>query len=145
MDADPRVVRPAPIDLVRYTPDLPEDDWAHIRTFVILAADDAIPRLTYAESSVVNAIAHHVDWCVNVAGYSMTRETIFRRDVISASSPRTVGTSTSGWMRSSTRRGPLRPPGGARSAPTTAPRSSAPGPRRSRAGTCPRAGTQATG
>lgn len=97
-----RHVAPAPMDLVRYTPDLPADDWQHIRTFVILAADDTIPKLTYAEAAVVNAITHHVDWCVNVAGYPMTRETIFRRDVIGAATSvmATTHSSSKGRRRS---------------------------------------------
>ncbi|MGV2984406.1 hypothetical protein ACNPNP_11955 [Microbacterium sp. AGC85] len=102
MQSDRRVAPPAPLDLVRYKPDLPQDDWLHIREFVVLAADDAIPRLAYAEASVVNAIAHHVDWCVNVAGYSMTRETVFRRDVIGAAASvmATSHSSTRGRRRS---------------------------------------------
>ena len=97
-----RRVAPLAVDLIRYTPDLPEDDWQHIRTFVILAADDALPKLSYAEGSVVNAIAHHVDWCVNVAGYSMTRETVFRRDVIGAATSvmSTTHSSSKGRRRS---------------------------------------------
>ncbi|MGN7948555.1 hypothetical protein ACTJKH_07405 [Microbacterium sp. 22215] len=101
MSSDSRV-RPAPIDLKRYRPDLPEEEWAHIRKFVVLAADDALPGLNYAEASVVNAIAHHVDWCVNGAGYSMTRETVFRRDVIGTATAvmDTTQNSTRGRRRS---------------------------------------------
>lgn len=79
-----RVARSAPGELDKYRPDLPDDDWLHIREFVIRAAREASAHLTYADASIVNAIAHHVDWCVNVAGYSMTRESVFRRDVIGA-------------------------------------------------------------
>lgn len=97
-----RTTRPTVIDIARYRPDLPEEDWAHIREFVVLAAADAIPKLSYAEASVINAIAHHVDWCVNVAGYSLTRETLFRRDVIGAATAvmDTARDSTRGRRRS---------------------------------------------
>lgn len=69
-------------DLSAYAPDLPNEDWERIRDFVIGAASDALPHLTYATASVVNGIAHHVDWCSNVAGYPLERGTLFRRDVI---------------------------------------------------------------
>lgn len=84
MHSLPRVASSTNIDIAHYLPDLPTEDWLTIKEFVVLAAGDAIPHLTYPAASVVNAIAHHVDWCVNVAGYSMRRETIFRRDVIGA-------------------------------------------------------------
>lgn len=84
MRAQDRAMRPRTVDVSHYSPDLPEDDWRYIRDFVTLAAREAIPQLSYAEASVINAISHHVDWCVNVAGYSLARETIFRRDVIGA-------------------------------------------------------------
>lgn len=77
-------MRETTTDVSKYVPDLPSDDWLAIRDFVVLAACEAIPHLTYSEAAVVNAIAHHVDWCVNVAGYTLTRETVFRRDVIGA-------------------------------------------------------------
>lgn len=84
MPSLPRPMRETTLDLSDYVPDLPSDDWLVIRDFVVRAACEAIPHLTYSDASVVNAIAHHVDWCVNVAGYTMTRETVFRRDVIAA-------------------------------------------------------------
>lgn len=84
MPSLPRPMRETTKDVSTYVPDLPSDDWLAIRDFVVLAAREAIPHLTYPEASVVNAIAHHVDWCVNVAGYTLTRETVFRRDVIGA-------------------------------------------------------------
>ena len=84
MTSLPRPLHATTRSISDYVPDLPSDDWLAIRDFVVLAAREAIPQLTYPDASVVNAIAHHVDWCVNVAGYSMTRETVFRRDVIGA-------------------------------------------------------------
>lgn len=84
MSSPPRSMREAAMDISAYVPDLPPDDWHAIRDFVLLAARETIPQLTYSDASIVNAIAHHVDWCVNVAGYSLTRETVFRRDVIGA-------------------------------------------------------------
>lgn len=68
MPSHSRLVRTSPGDISAYVPDLPDDDWQHIREFVARAAQDAMPPLAYSEPSVVNAIAHHVDWCVNVAG-----------------------------------------------------------------------------
>ncbi len=90
------------VDLARYTPDLPDGAWAGIRCFVLDAVGDCIAELSYPAASVVNAVAHHVDWCINVAGYSPARETIFRRDVIGAATAvmNTTQSSTRGRRRS---------------------------------------------
>lgn len=79
-----RIARPLAFVRDDYVPDLPADDWQDIRDFVLAAVADASAQLSYPEASVMNAVAHHVDWCVNVAGYSLTRQIIFRRDIISA-------------------------------------------------------------
>lgn len=67
-----------------YVADLPEEDWADIRGFVLAETAAALPRLSYAPAVILGAVAHHVDWCVNVAGLPMSREAVFRRDVIGA-------------------------------------------------------------
>lgn len=102
MTSDSRLVRTPPAATSAYVPDLPDDDWQNIRAFVVQAAQDAVPHLTYPEASVVNAIAHHVDWCVNVAGYALAREVVFRRDIIAAGTAMmyTTQSSTRGRRRS---------------------------------------------
>lgn len=79
-----RTARPSPAAAETYTPDLPAEDWERIRTFVVQSAQAAAPRLSYPTSAILNAVAHHVDWCVNVAGYPMRADAVFRRDVIGA-------------------------------------------------------------
>lgn len=89
-----------------YTPDLPAGDWAKVREFTFAVAIDVAPRVPYPFESVMNAIAHHVDWCANIAGYPLEREAIFRRDVIAyavdnmpTSSPSTRGRRRSLMLR----------------------------------------------
>ncbi|MFB4353181.1 hypothetical protein RAC69_08540 [Microbacterium sp. LS_15] len=81
-----------------YTPDLPACDWARIREFTVAVTNDVAPKVPYAFESVINAVAHHVDWCANIAGFPLDRDTLFRRDVIAyavdnmpTSSPSTRG------------------------------------------------------
>lgn len=102
MPSLPRRVPALVRDISEYVPDLPADDWLAIRDFVVGAARDAIPQVPYPETAVMNAIAHHVDWCVNVAGYTLSRETVFRRDVIGAAATimPTTHSSTRGRRRS---------------------------------------------
>lgn len=85
-----------------YLPSLPEADWASIRAFVLEAVDDVSAHVPYPEVSILNAIAHHVDWCVNIVGLPQSREDLFRRDVIAtavAAMP-TTQSSTRGRRRS---------------------------------------------
>lgn len=70
--------------IANYDPDLPPLAWATISAFVRSAAADAIAHVPYPTNAVINAVAHHVDWCVNVASVPMSRESVFRRDVIAA-------------------------------------------------------------
>lgn len=73
------------IESVRaYAPDLPAEDWALVRDTVLAVTERVLPQLTYPAAALVNAVAHHVDWAVNVAGYECDAATIFRRDVIGA-------------------------------------------------------------
>lgn len=67
-----------------YTPDLPSEGWAHVRRFVLDIVDATSSDLSYPLPSLINAVAHHVDWCVNVGGLKMAREELFRREVIGA-------------------------------------------------------------
>lgn len=85
-----------------YAPDLPDTDWGSIRPFVldvVARVDDALP---YPTASILNAVTHHVDWCVNTAGLAPRREELFRRDVIGAavSMMPTTQSSTRGRRRS---------------------------------------------
>lgn len=102
MSTASRTQTTADTDLAQYRPELPHSDWQEIREFVLAVVEDCAPRLTYPAASVMNAVAHHVDWCVNVAGYSLTRSTVFRRDVIGAATAvmDTARTSTRGRRRS---------------------------------------------
>lgn len=68
-----------------YTPNLPEADWDEVREFVLNVVNEAKRVVPYPLPSLTNAVAHHVDWAVNVAGYDMTRELLFSRDLIAAS------------------------------------------------------------
>lgn len=72
------------VDAEAYEPDLPEDAWATIRPFVLDVASELTEKLTYSPAFTLSAVARHVDWCVNVAGLPLTREALFRRDVIAA-------------------------------------------------------------
>lgn len=67
-----------------YTPELPDDAWIRIRDFVHAVTADVDARLSYPTASIINAVTHHVDWCVNIAGFALERESLFRRDVIAA-------------------------------------------------------------
>lgn len=72
------------VDLEAYEPDLPEGAWTVIRPFVLEVTTELSTVLTYTPAFTLSAVARHVDWCVNVAGIPMTRDAIFRRDVIAA-------------------------------------------------------------
>jgi hypothetical protein len=65
-----------------YSPDLPAADWSRIRSFTLGIAEEVAPAVPYPFESVINAVAHHVDWCSNIAGFPMERNALFRRDVI---------------------------------------------------------------
>ena len=85
-----------------YDPHLPEDDWARVRAFVLAVVAEVEPALPYPSASILNAVAHHVDWCVNIAGLPLARHDLFRRDVIAAAVAvmPTTQTSTKGRRRS---------------------------------------------
>ncbi|WP_417540980.1 hypothetical protein [Microbacterium maritypicum] len=81
-----------------YTPDLPEEDWRRVEQFVRVLVRDALPHVPDSPAAVTNAVARHVDWCVNVAGFRQEASALFRRDVIAyavdlmpTSSPSTRG------------------------------------------------------
>ena len=81
-----------------YVPDLPEADWQRVKPFVLGVLHDVVPHLSYSHAAVTNAVARHVDWCANVAGFPQTTDALFRRDVIAyavdlmpTSSPSTRG------------------------------------------------------
>lgn len=69
---------------VRYTPDLPEGDWEAIRDLVHTVVHTVKDDVPYGEAALRNAIAHHVDWAVNVVGFAPVAHDLFRRDVIGA-------------------------------------------------------------
>lgn len=86
------------MNIDRYTPDLPDEDWQRVASFVMDIVHDVLPQVPYSPAAVTNAVARHVDWCVNEAGFSMERGALFRRDVIAyavdlipTSSPSTRG------------------------------------------------------
>ncbi len=72
------------VSLDQYAPDLPEVDWERIRDSVLAIVTQVQESLPYPAAAVLNAVAHHVDWCVNVAGFDDDALTLFRRDVIGA-------------------------------------------------------------
>lgn len=86
------------MDVEEYTPDLPTEDWLRVRPVVVEIIREVADHLPYPLAAVTNAVAHHVDWCANVAGFPMAKESLFRRDVIAyavdlmpTSSPSTRG------------------------------------------------------
>lgn len=85
-----------------YTPVLPASDWELIRPFVLQVVAAVEPQLPYSMASLINAVTHHVDWCVNTAGLAPRREELFRRDVIGAAVAMmpTTQSSTRGRRRS---------------------------------------------
>lgn len=76
--------QPLDVVLATYMPDLPMTDWEMIQPFVAEVVAEAAPHLPYPAAAVMNAVAHHVDWCVLVAGVPMDREELFSRDIIGA-------------------------------------------------------------
>lgn len=83
---------------VDYRPNLPEEDWQRVSSFAMGVVHDVLPHVPYSPAAVTNAVAHHVDWCVNVAGFPMERRALFRREVVAyavdlipTSSPSTRG------------------------------------------------------
>lgn len=67
-----------------YEPLLPAKDWTLIRPFVLCVVTDVEPVLPYPRAAIINAVTHHVDWCVSTAGLPQSRDDLFRRDVIGA-------------------------------------------------------------
>ncbi len=89
--------------LEQYVPDLPAEDWARARQIVLDVVREVRPRVSsYPDAVLVNAVAHHVDWCVFVAGFDPDPHLLFRRDVIGAAiaAMPTTRTSTMGRRRS---------------------------------------------
>jgi integrase len=90
-------------ELEQYVPDLPEQDWARVRETVLEVVRRVRPQLSsYTDAALVNAVAHHVDWCVFVAGFDPETSALFRRDVIGAAvaAMPTSRTSSKGRRRS---------------------------------------------
>jgi hypothetical protein len=85
-----------------YVPELPGDDWQRIEGFVRGVVAAVEPDLPYPTAAVLNAVAHHVDWCVSIAGLPLNRDALFRRDIIGAAVAvmPTSKTSTQGRRRS---------------------------------------------
>lgn len=75
---------PAEQTILRYAPDLPELAWEGIRRYVVSVLLDVDSNLSYPTEAILHAVAHHVDWCVNVASLPMKHDSLFRRDVIAA-------------------------------------------------------------
>lgn len=89
--------------LGQYIPDLPERDWASTREMVLGVVRNVRPQLSsYPDAALVNAVAHHVDWCVHVEGFDADATVLFRRDVIGAAvaAMPTLRTSSKGRRRS---------------------------------------------
>lgn len=89
--------------LEQYIPDLTEHDWVRARDIVLDVVRKVRPQLSsYTDAALVNAVAHHVDWCVYVAGFDPDPSVLFRRDVIGAAvaAMPTSRTSTKGRRRS---------------------------------------------
>lgn len=100
-----------------YRPDLPIDDWLRVRTFVLAVVKDVAQHVPYPLASVTNAVASHVDWCVNVAGMPQERDSLFRWDVIAyavdnmpTTSPSTKGRRRSLLLRVGERLGAVKAP-----------------------------------
>lgn len=94
------------MDVEEYIPDLPTEDWLRVRLVVLETVREVAALLPYPLAAVMNAVAHHVAWCVNIAGYPLARDTLFRRDVIAyavdnmpTSSPSTQGRRRSLMLR----------------------------------------------
>lgn len=67
-----------------YEPLLPTIAWDRIADFVREVVDEVADRIPYTSAAVLNAVAYHVDWCVNLAGFALDRDDIFCREVIGA-------------------------------------------------------------
>lgn len=67
-----------------YIPNLPDDDWRSIRVFTLAVVSDVARAIPYPLPSVLNAVTHHVDWCVNIAGIRLERDALFGREIIGA-------------------------------------------------------------
>src|SRR6218665_1521256 len=91
-----------PNELSVYEPHLPPEDWGRIRAFVLQVVADVEQPLPYPTASILNAVTHHVDWCVNTVGLPQARGPLCRRDA-SAPAVATMPTkhpSTKGRRRS---------------------------------------------
>ncbi|TDL45284.1 hypothetical protein [Microbacterium oleivorans] len=67
-----------------YDPRLPLVAWDRISDFVRQVTTEITGQVPYTDSAVLNAVAYHVDWCVNLAGFTLDRDDIFCREVIGA-------------------------------------------------------------
>ncbi|MPT14552.1 MAG: site-specific integrase [Microbacterium sp.] len=85
-----------------YDPDLPAVDWAQVQPFVLAVVQEVTAGVPYPPAAIVNAVAHHVDWCVNVASLPLDRGALFRRDIIGYAVDKmpTTSPSTKGRRRS---------------------------------------------
>lgn len=66
-----------------YTPRLPADEWELIRPFTLEVVTEVAGRVAYGPQRIVRAVTHHIHWAVNLQGLPLTREVLFRKDVIS--------------------------------------------------------------
>lgn len=85
-----------------YEPHLPSHDWETIRPFVLSVVEQVELHVPYSTAALLNAVAHHVDWCTNTAGVALRSGEIFRRDIIGAAIAMmpTAQSSTRGRRRS---------------------------------------------
>lgn len=66
-----------------YVPALPADEWESIADFVRAAVTECNLKTPYAARDLFGPLARHVHWCVFRAVLPLSREVLFRRDVIS--------------------------------------------------------------
>lgn len=79
--------------IARYRPDMPSPTWEEIGPFVRAAVTECVRETPYGAADLMYAVSRHVWWCTDTAGFELDRETLFRRDVISASVEALVGVS----------------------------------------------------
>jgi hypothetical protein len=89
-----------------YTPLIPRRDWAVLSPFVLGVVADVREDLTYPEKALLHTITHHAHWTHLVAGFTLDRSIVFKRDVIAYSvsmiptrSPSTMGRARSMLLR----------------------------------------------
>lgn len=65
--------------ILNYTPDLPDEHWAQIESFVRSAVADCMDRTPYRAAVLLHAVKAYVHWCWQTACVQLDRDLVFSR------------------------------------------------------------------